>query len=282
MKYIYLILVFFLLSCSTQPCDLDGDGEINLHERKVCSKNNGGESFSNDVVTNTSAVIAHIGIHLETEHDQVALEYQETYWVDIFSLVELADTYDFSLTIKMTPQWAEFIGNDDGRVQTVLSWTDRHELGVHHHGTSHMAFDGYSNSGEADNVGNINDMMGLYAWYDEWFVYSGTDEDMDLPNGILYETQGYPANSCCLLSSITENEVGLLELSTRGYMTGKSGEASLNDIKNAIEDSGGQYVGVTLTDVGYSENKGEVVKLFDLLAQHNVTVLTVSEIMSTN
>ena len=277
MKYVFLVLLL-LSACSSEPCDINGDGVVDMGERKMCAgKNNIVPPVTDNVVVED--VVAHVGVHLETEHDQVALEYQETYWMDVISLVELADTYDFSLTIKMTPQWAEFIGNDDDRVQTVLSWTDRHELGVHHHGTSHMAFDGYSNSDETDSVGDIDDMMSLYAWYDAWLVYSGTDEDMDLPDSILYETQGYPADSCCLLSSITENEVGLLELSTRGYMTGKSGEASLNDIKRAIEDNGGQYLGITLTDIGYSQNRDDIVTLFNMLDRYNVTVSTVSNIM---
>jgi len=282
MKYIYLILVFFLLSCSTQPCDLDGDGEINLHERKVCSKNNGGESFSNDVVTNASAVIAHIGIHLESQSADSSLVYQETYWPDIISLVELADSYGYSLTLKMTPQWAQFIGMDTDRTALALSWVNKHELGVHHHGISHPGWDGYSGVNVDGQIGNITDMMELYGWYDSWLVYSGTDEETDIPPGILYETEGYPADSCCLLSSIELNDEGLSELLLQGYVTGKVGMASLDDISEAIINSDGQYVGVTLTDIGYSENKGEVVKLFDLLAQHNVSVLTVSEIMSTN
>ncbi len=286
MKLLGFFLIIFLISCTSSfdYCDLDKDGTIQVYEQKLCSMEK-----NESVLTVSDQVIAHIGVHLETQSPTNDLSYQEEYWPYLVDLVNLTDSYGYSLTLKMTPQWAQYIGMDIGRTNLVLSWINSHELAIHHHGFSHAGWDGYTDGNFTGNpaydhllIGNIDEMFSYYDWYDNWLVYSGTDEDTDIPPGVLYETQGYPAKSCCLLSNITVNELGLKELMKQGFVTGKGGDASLNDVRQAILNHGGQYLGVTLTDIGYSENKGEVVKLFDLLAQHNVSVLTVSKIMGLN
>ncbi|MAG60887.1 hypothetical protein CL619_03820 [archaeon] len=302
-SFILLLCCMFLLvslvSCSTESvstleeCDLNGDGVLNPAEQNNCV---GTEEKTEDLDTELQEVmseniIAHIGVHLETSGDPMSLEYQETYWEDVQDLVALADLYNFKLSLKMTAQWGEYISLDEERLALLQEWQmNGHSVGWHHHGVSHGNWDGYTNDesymNNEDYIGDIDLMMDTIrpvTLSGTLLVGGGTDEETDWPEETIYETEGYPSESCCLISSVEESDVsGVSQLLVNGYATDKTGAASIEEIEEAlltVDVNGGEYIGITLTDIGFSNHEGEITEMFDLLQSYEVTVVTVEEIL---
>ncbi len=299
---VLMISLFFVVACSTEQvkilgnCDINGDGKLNISEKNNCNLGQGDDSTENsdDVVqddllkSTPENVIAHIGVHMETAEDQLNLEYQETYWEDIQELVSLADNYEFKLNLEMTAQWADYITLDQDRLALVQEWqVNGHEIGFHHHGISHPNWDGYTNdesyTDDEGYIGDIDLMMDTIRSVSIDGIIStgsGTDEETDWPEETIYQTVGIPSQNCCLVARVESSEIdGVLKLGVRGYETDKPGVASLDDIEEAILTVvDGEYIGITLTDVGFAEHNSEIEELFSLLENYNVSVLTVGQI----
>ncbi len=285
--FIFLLLV---VSCSEEkadPCDLNKDGKIQAYERKLCSSSQLDDTTVHDIPSDK--VIAHIGVHMEIEKDITGFSYQEKYWPVLVDLVALADQYNIKLTLKFIPQWAGYIIIDDKRLSLVRTWeANGHELAVHHHGPSHVHWDGYTDNpnwkDDRRYLGSIDDMMKLLNQLPvsgQMLTSGQTDEDTDWPDHIIYETEAVPGQGCCLLSSPQRRDNGILLLYTMPYKIDKSGEVSLEDIEDAISTiKDGQYLGITLTDAGFAAHESDVEKLFILLDSHNVDVQTTKDILS--
>jgi len=75
-----------------------------------------------------------------------SLAYQKALWPTVIKLIQLADKYDFKLSLALNPQWAEYILNDDQKIEYIRKWVHNgHELAFHHHGINQIDWNGYSN-----------------------------------------------------------------------------------------------------------------------------------------
>jgi hypothetical protein len=93
--------------------------------------------------------------------DNRSLDYQKALWPTAKALVEEADRYNLKLTLAFTPQWAEYILQDDNKIEQVKEWlANGHELAFHHHGIDHIDWDGYSNRNPAELDRNAERFIG--------------------------------------------------------------------------------------------------------------------------
>ena len=137
-------------------------------------------------------------IHFEVGEDTNNLEYQKKYWPTAVNLVKLADQYSAKLTLQFNPQWAEYILNDQNKLNLLKKWQQHgHEVGLHHHGYDHGDWNGYTNRPRKEDDprfrGTARDMMKLMGQLVQPYqLLSGTitDEDFDYPEDIKYDTEG--------------------------------------------------------------------------------------------
>ncbi|MEW6405373.1 MAG: hypothetical protein AB1649_26580 [Chloroflexota bacterium] len=119
---------------------------------------------------------------------------EEWYMLEAFG--EMADEYGHKLTLEFQPQWAEYALQNPTALAQIRSWeADGHEIAVHHHGVSHVAWDGYTNVPGYENHpkyrGTMDDAMALL----EQLPASGeiqtggmSDELDDWPLTLIYAT----------------------------------------------------------------------------------------------
>ena len=137
-------------------------------------------------------------IHFEVGGDTKTLEYQKAYWPTAVNLVKLADQYSAKLTLQFNPQWAEYILNDQNKLNLLKKWQQHgYEVGLHHHGYDHGNWNGYTDRPrKEDNTrfrGTASDMMKLMRQLVQPYqLVSGTitDEEFDYPKDIKYDTEG--------------------------------------------------------------------------------------------
>jgi hypothetical protein len=87
-----------------------------------------------------------------------SLAYQKALWPTVIKLVQLADKYDFKLSLTLNPQWAEYILKDNQKIEHVSKWVHNgHELAFHHHGINHIDWNGYSNRFKNNHFKNRED-----------------------------------------------------------------------------------------------------------------------------
>ena len=133
----------------------------------------------------------------------------EIFWTELSDLVSLADQYAVPLTIMFTPQWAEMILADAGRVEALETWLSTgHEIACHHHGywgtkERGSTWDGYTNTpletiDPADRgrfLGTMDDYMALLNQLpgERSSGCFGADpmDEVDWPCQLLYSTSGY-------------------------------------------------------------------------------------------
>jgi hypothetical protein len=78
--------------------------------------------------------------------DTRSLDYQRALWPTSKELVQEADRHNFKLTLAFNPQWAEYILQDDRKIEDVRKWiSNGHELAFQHHGINHIDWNGYTN-----------------------------------------------------------------------------------------------------------------------------------------
>ncbi len=141
-------------------------------------------------------------IHFEVGGDTNNLEYQKKYWPTAVNLVKLADQYSAKLTMQFNPQWAEYILNDQNKINLLRKWQQHgHEVGLHHHGYDHGDWNGYTNRPRKEDDpgfwGTARDMMKLMGQLIQPYqLLSGTitDEEFDYPEDIKYDTEGILIN----------------------------------------------------------------------------------------
>ncbi len=87
-----------------------------------------------------------------------SLAYQIALWPTVIKLVQLADKYDFKLSLALNPQWAEYILKDNQKIEHIRKWVHNgHELAFHHHGINQIDWNGYSNRAQNNNFKNRED-----------------------------------------------------------------------------------------------------------------------------
>lgn len=139
-----------------------------------------------------------LAIHFEVGGDTRSLDHQRAFWPTAVNLVKLADQYEAKLTLEFNPQWAEFILKDQDNFSLLEEWQKQgHEVGLHHHGYDHGDWNGYTNRTEKEKDpkfrGRVEDMMELMRQLGHLYqILSGTitDEGVDYPEGIEYDTEG--------------------------------------------------------------------------------------------
>ncbi len=77
---------------------------------------------------------------LPEQEETIAAEYQV-----LRQMVARADEYGVKLTLMFTPQWADYVAADPGRMAELESWRrEGHEIAAHHHSIHHGNWDGYT------------------------------------------------------------------------------------------------------------------------------------------
>ena len=139
-----------------------------------------------------------LAIHFEVGGNTRSLKYQEEFWPAAIDLINMADECDAQLTLQFNPQWAEYILNDQNKLNLLRKWQQHgHEVGLHHHGYNHGDWNGYTNRPrKQDNIrfrGTARDMIKLMEQLVQPYqLMSGTiaDEEFDYPEDIKYDTEG--------------------------------------------------------------------------------------------
>ncbi len=300
----YLLFATVLLAgCTGGISDLETDGATppNLPDLTQQVQSDTKDSSTNEVKSNDildvevdeddESLNAYIMVHLEPNDAQTI----SSQWKLLEELVDLSGEYNIKLTLSFTPQWAQYILDNNEALLQLNSWEEEgYEVAVHHHGVSHVTWDGYTNAmpfkKRTDYKGDMNDLMSLVQSISTKQVLSGsmTDEDTDWPAGLLYRSYGNPKNKLQnLLSTPTKyiyNGQEVLELTKSAYMTGKPVDVKLSDIENAINsaDIENEILGIALSDDSFSLSliEGDIKELFELLDSYNVEVRSLSEILS--
>jgi len=79
------------------------------------------------------------------------LDYQEALWPTAVELVDLANEYDFDLTLAFNPQWGEYILQDPEKISIVKEWQIQgHEIAFHHHAYTHKDWHGFSDRTDSE------------------------------------------------------------------------------------------------------------------------------------
>ncbi len=246
-----------------------------------------------------------VTVHLEVRQAST----MDAGWGDLENLVALADEYEVPLTIGFTPGWASY-ALEEGKLSEVRAWeSSGHELAMHHHGISHASWDGYSNtpatSGRNDFLGDMEDLMVILNQLPasgQILTTGMTDEDVDFPEGILYNTtnrgdgaenptasgstfgsQGGPSPEDMISSPIaaTYNGVDVIELGKMGFAIDHlSYDLTLEEIQERVYGAEeGQVLGLVLNDNTMEEHLDEAEDLFILLSAMGLDVQTVKDIL---
>ncbi|PIR97397.1 MAG: hypothetical protein COT91_01605, partial [Candidatus Doudnabacteria bacterium CG10_big_fil_rev_8_21_14_0_10_41_10] len=100
-------------------------------------------------------------LNFPDEYRNNPLGWQEYFWSSVVDLVKEADNYNFDLTLALNPQWAEYILQDNVKIDMVKKWQEKgHEIGFHHHPKGHPDWNGYSNASDSTKssiyLGDVN------------------------------------------------------------------------------------------------------------------------------
>jgi hypothetical protein len=147
-KQIYLAKIIFLLLLIWTARSIDAEPSPTMHERKgpfatfimIHLEVGGDPGFT--VFQNICKKELKSGYKI----DNRSLDYQKALWPTVKELVEEADRYNLKLTLALNPQWAEYILQDDKKIEALKnSVRNGHEFAFHHHGINHVDWNGYRN-----------------------------------------------------------------------------------------------------------------------------------------
>lgn len=219
-------------------------------------------------------------------------------WSNLRAAIELADTYDFKYSLMFTPQWAQVVLQTDGLLEELREWeANGHEIGVHHHLTDHLHWDGYSNESHAHELdeyrGTVEEMMDLIGQLPaDGIIYTGaiSQADEDYPDALPYNTinevkeAGGEPSSEDMVSVPEARKIGdqiVLELGKMGYAIGHLQEQlTIEDIIEAVEESGPEEIlGIVLNDDTIENQFDRIEELIQTLDQLRVEVRTVKDIL---
>lgn len=113
-----------------------------------------------------------IAIHNEPYHYPGGEQLIERDYLVLKQMIEKADSYNISLTLMFTAQWADYISESPERLADLESWQKQgHEIAAHHHSIYHGNWDGYTDYSEEEAI----EQRMLQGHQPE--VYLGTLED---------------------------------------------------------------------------------------------------------
>jgi hypothetical protein len=229
----------------------------------------------------------YIIIHMEEQFSESG---SVNNWQKITETIELAQEYNILLTVAWSPSWAQWFINNPEYLEEVLSWENLgHEFAIHHHGPSHAAWDGFTNR-DSDKSrpgykGDVEDMMNLLNQISnhQYTVYSGTDEESDLPQGMLINSNGgSPPSPDELLSTPqleTYGDTTLIRISKAPYNVGKGFDISLPEIfQTAPKQKSDQILGIVLNDDSSLQEQEKIESLFQALSNLDVQIVTASKL----
>lgn len=214
-------------------------------------------------------------------------------WETLRTLVEQADAHSMKLSLHFSPQMAEYVLEDSQKLSLVRDMESRgHEIAMHHHGFSHNQWDGYSNSPIAkrrvDFEGTMDDFMNLIRQLPadgEILVGSGTDEDTEWPDSVLYATRGgSPPSADDILAPAevetwTNTDVTILTKAPFGVNQVQD-NLTIKDVENAINNAtSDEYIGITVTDRTLEDDWDELEEVFQLLSSNNLYTQTVESLL---
>jgi len=147
-----------------------------------------------------------IAIHNEPFHYPGGMKHIQDSYELLRNMVKKADAYGIKLTLMFSSQWADFISQNEKRMQEVNRWKKNgHEIAGHHHSIMHWNWDGYTafarkNAEEIRRklghqpekyLGTLDDFMTRLRRLDPK-IHSGCMNDeflkQALPDSIIYDT----------------------------------------------------------------------------------------------
>ena len=240
---------------------------------------------------------AFVAFHLEVSRGPRV----RTLWPLLEQFMALADRYNVKVTLQFSTTWADYVYRS-GVLETVQAWENNgHEIALHHHGPTHKFFDGYTNAPDAirtdgwyategSYLGTIDNLMAFMAPLSQRGITSAgmSDEETDWPAGVLYfaTDSGETPSRDDLLSTPVEtvhNGYPVVEIYNAGYEIAHLGDAAvtLADVEAALQMAGAdEYLGLVFNDETIESDFALIEPLFQLLAQNNVQVETVSTLMA--
>ncbi len=245
-----------------------------------------------------------IAIHLEQSDNPQNVQ---KLWPRLLRFVGLADSFGVKYTLMFTPQWAQWV-LDNTEQETVFEWEEYgHEIALHHHGSAHGFWDGYTNDPERINpqgypngaiyLGSMDDLMSLINQLSQQTIVSAgmTDEQTDWVSQLLYhaskadgtESGAKPTKEDLLSipSSVSLNGHPATLVSNTGYAIDRleAGGQSVElwEIENALETATlDQVMGIVINDQTLTTRVDDMEALFDHLEFELVNVQTLREILS--
>ncbi|MBU4267665.1 MAG: hypothetical protein KJ808_02295 [Acidobacteria bacterium] len=232
------------------------------------------------------------------------LGWQEYFWPTVIELVQKADEFGFKLTLALNPQWAEYILEDNAKVNLVKTWQENgHEMAFHHHGFDHPDWNGYSNRPEAENdglyLGIVNDgYMFVENLASPYRVSSGTHSDlpldfpsqMDIPNADIIFAEGNALDSYPQLGTVKSlkpyrepkpNGGFRVHLTIREYSTVM--QISLDEATPILKEqyknmSGDEVFGIVWHEFDYYRSKDKYIEWFKFIQEQGDKVQTMENI----
>ena len=227
-------------------------------------------------------------IHFEVGGKKTrSLKYQEEFWPAAIDLINMADEFDAKLTLQFNPQWAEYILNDQNKLNLLRKWQQHgHEVGLHHHGYDHGDWNGYTNRPRKEDDlrfrGTTRDMMKLMRQLVQPYQLLSctiTDEEFDYPEGIKYDTEGIlitHARSKPQWVTLGHNnkviQVGMAFLSFEGDV-----ESFKLEYLSSKED---ELFGVVTHEKDFAKNPMVIEEWMRFVRSREMTIKTVSQIIT--
>jgi len=236
-----------------------------------------------------------LAVHHEPGSDPRSAAYVDRYWPALTALVAAAEEHGHRLTLLMNPQWAAYIAADGGRLALVRGWEARgHELGLHAHGPSMNAWNGYTNQvafrSDPGYLGTTADMMVVMSLVTadgriRTAAVTDGDSDVDYPEGILYDVDGGAAGVGDLVSTPAPVTWGGRTMTAvrhaRFGATPSPASVTLAEIGSAMERmEKGQVMGIVFHCFEFHDAPEVYRGLFAMLAGRGVTAKSVAGILS--
>lgn len=236
-----------------------------------------------------------LAVHHEPGPDPRSTAYAARYWPSLVELVAAADAHGHRLTLLLNPQWAAFVLEDPARLAQVRAWEGKgHEVGLHSHGPSMNAWNGYTNQPafrtDAGYLGGTDAMMAVMnavpsAGRIRTAAVTDGDSDHDYPAGILYDVDGGASGVADLVSTPTpviwggRTMTGLRH--ARHGATDSPVQVGQTEIAAALDRvTEGQVVGIVFHCFEFHDAPGVYRSLFSFLAGEGVTARTVTDILT--
>ncbi len=200
-------------------------------------------------------------------------------WVNLGVLLDEADNYGVKLSVELSPSWAQMIVSDPTKRLELDAWRNSgHAFGAHHHGTTHPAYDGYTDRDPASlpnqmkyfgNMQNYKDL--LENALGEELQFGGIDDAVDeWPHAVPLRTYGgkQRPNLVQTPNFNVVNRYGVWQLSHM-YL---DAPIDVPDMKlDYAAATAGEVVGVVTHVWDYIKTPGMVVQWFSFLQTQDPT-----------